>query len=61
MKAFLGLLKSKTFWLNAVGTAAIVVNASHQGQAISTENAAMVLAALNVVNRFLTKKPLSQK
>jgi len=60
MKALLGMFKSKTFWLNAIGTAAVMINAA-QGQAVSTETAAAILAVLNVINRFLTKKPLAEK
>jgi len=60
MKALLGMFKSKTFWLNAIGTAAEFINAAN-GNVVPTEVAISILAALNVVNRFLTKKPLAEK
>jgi len=60
MKALKGMFRSKTFWLNAIGTVAVLINAT-QGQIVSTETAAAILAALNVLNRFLTKKPLAEK
>lgn len=59
MSALKGLLKSKTFWLNAIGAAGMLLNAS-QGY-IPDQYAASILAILNIANRFLTSKPLAEK
>lgn len=57
---FVGLLKSKTFWLNVVGGALSVVNAV-EGELIPPETAVSIVAGLNIVNRMLTSKPLTEK
>lgn len=59
MKPFIGLLKSKTFWLNVAGAAALIINGMHG--VIPEQTAAVILAGLNVLNRFLTNKPLAEK
>jgi len=58
-KTLMGYLKSKTFWLNVVGGSILIVNAS-QGY-IPDQAAATILAVLNILNRALTNKALSQK
>jgi hypothetical protein len=60
MKSFLGLLKSKTFWFNVVAGSIAIVNAL-SGQWIPNEMAITIVALLNIANRFLTTKPLSEK
>jgi hypothetical protein len=59
-KTFIGLLKSKTFWINAVGGGLEIVNALN-GNLIPTEAAVSILMVLNIANRFLTSKPLNEK
>jgi hypothetical protein len=52
--------KSKTFWLNVVGMAILIVN-SQAGHLIPTEYGALALAILNIANRFLTNQPVTLK
>lgn len=54
------LLKTKTFWINAVGGALLIVN-DLNGKIIPTEAATTALVVLNMVNRLLTTKPVSEK
>jgi hypothetical protein len=60
MKQLTGLLKSKTFWLNVIAGTTAVVNAL-AGPWIPNEVAIAAVAVLNIINRFLTTKPLSGK
>jgi hypothetical protein len=60
MKNLTGLLKSKTFWFNAVTGALSIVDIMN-GNAISPEVKALIIAVGNVALRFLTTKPLSEK
>jgi hypothetical protein len=59
MNALKGYLKSKTFWLNVVGGAVAVVTAMKG--VVPEEYAIAALALLNIVNRALTNKSLSDK
>jgi len=45
---------SKTFWINAVGVASLLV----PGLPINAETLGLVLAGLNVANRLLTNGPV---
>ena len=60
MKTLKGLLKSKTFWINAIGGGLEIVNALN-GNVIPPATAATILMVLNIANRFLTTKPLNEK
>lgn len=60
MKKIKGLLKSKTFWLNVIGGAAQIINAT-SGHWIPVEQAAGIQAILNVIVRMMTNKPLDDK
>jgi hypothetical protein len=60
MSTFLKLLKTKTFWLNAVGTTLLIVN-DMSGKMIPTETAVTILGVLNIFMRLLTTKPVSEK
>jgi len=59
MKTLKGYLKSKTFWLNVIGGAGMLVN--HSQGLIPDEYAGIIMAILNIVNRKLTKKALEEK
>lgn len=48
------LFASKTFWLNALGIAAMVV----PGLPLGSETLGLILAALNVANRVITTGPV---
>ena len=48
------LFVSKTFWLNVLGLAALMV----PGLPSDPETLGMILAGLNVVNRVLTRGPV---
>lgn len=52
------ILTSKTFWMNVMGLAAIVVQ-SLTGEAVLDESAQTgILAVLNIIMRFFTKRPI---
>lgn len=52
-KAKKNILKSKTLWLNIIGSALLIVNELN-GKFIPTEYAGLALCILNIANRFLT-------
>ncbi len=52
------ILQSKTVWLNVLGILIMIVN-ELAGKMIPTEYAALALAILNIIVRFLTKQPLT--
>lgn len=55
------LAKSKTIWVNALALASVIF-ASQEVQAfVSLEHVVMVQSALNLLLRFLTGEPLSNK
>jgi hypothetical protein len=54
------IFKTKTFWVNTIGTGLIIVNELN-GKVIPTEAAATILFVLNIANRFLTNKSVSAK
>jgi formaldehyde-activating enzyme involved in methanogenesis len=60
MQAIKGLMKSKTFWANALMAVATVAN-EFQGQVIPSKYAAEIIVVVNVLLRFVTTKPLSEK
>jgi hypothetical protein len=60
MQALRGLLKSKTFWMNMLMATAAAVN-ELQGQVIPSKYAAEIIVVVNVLLRFVTTKPLSEK
>jgi len=60
MKNAMKLLKSRTFWFNAI-TGAITVIDALNGKVIPVEISGVVVAIGNVVLRLLTTKPVSEK
>jgi hypothetical protein len=54
------IFKTRTFWLNICGGALICVN-DLAGKIIPTEAATTILVVLNIINRFLTTKPVSER
>jgi len=60
MKNAMKLLKSRTFWFNAI-TGAITVIDALNGKVIPVEISGVVVAIGNVVLRLLTIKPVSEK
>jgi hypothetical protein len=60
MKNAMKLLKSRTFWFNAI-TGAITVIDALNGKVIPVEISGAVVAIGNVVLRLLTIKPVSEK
>jgi hypothetical protein len=60
MKNAMKLLKSRTFWFNAI-TGAITVIDALNGKVIPVEISGAVVAIGNVVLRLLTTKPVSEK
>lgn len=60
MKKLLGLLKSKTFWLNVVAVALALLDEGTI-KCLTAEQKAAIIGILNVANRFLTNKPLEEK
>ena len=60
MKTFQGLLKSKTFWFNAVTGALEIVNLFN-GSVIPAATATVIISVGNIALRFLTSKPLAEK
>jgi hypothetical protein len=59
MVNILKILKTKTFWLNAIGGALLIVN-DLNGKLIPADMATSALVILNILNRFLTTKPVSK-
>jgi hypothetical protein len=60
MKNAMKLLKSRTFWFNAI-TGAITVIDALNGKVIPVEISGAVVAIGNVVLRLLTTKSVSEK
>lgn len=60
MKYLKGLLKSKTFWLNAAAGAIAILN-KHMGDIVPPDYIPMATALANIANRFLTTKSLAEK
>jgi hypothetical protein len=60
MKHLKGLLKSKTFWFNAITGVVSVVDALN-GKLIPAEISGTIIMVGNVVLRLLTTKPVSEK
>lgn len=60
MKQIIGMLKSRSNWVNIIGGALQIVNLA-QGQVIPAEYAVLIQMGLNIVLRFITKKPVSEK
>ncbi len=60
MKALLGLLKSKVFWANAI-TITLTILDEATVKCVSAENKALIIAVLNILLRFATNKPLTEK
>jgi hypothetical protein len=60
MKKLIGLMKSKTFWVNILGIGGVIVNEA-TGELITPEHAGIALAVLNIILRIVTKKPLEEK
>ena len=55
-----GILKSKTMGFNSVFSL-IVITAAQFGYEVTTEQLAVIYSAINIILRFLTKTPLSEK
>lgn len=51
------IFKSKTFWLNLLGTVALLAN--HAAPILPPQYAPIVLGVANIINRFLTKTPVT--
>ena len=60
MNTFIGLLKSKTFWVNLITGIMAIINAG-SGHWIPVEVSAGIIAIINIILRFLTNKPLAKK
>jgi len=60
MKKLIGLLKSKTFWVNLIGVILQIVN-NLQGEIIPTEYAIAIQGILNIIIRFFTTESLDKK
>ena len=60
MKTLKGLLKSKTFWFNAVTGTLEIVNLLN-GNVIPAGAASTIIAIGNIALRFLTNKALADK
>jgi hypothetical protein len=54
------IFKTKTFWINAVAAAAYIVNDGVLNKMIPPEVLAVATFAVNIANRFLTTKPVSE-
>lgn len=50
--------ESKTFWLNILAAAAFIVS-GHAGFNVPDDVAALIMAIINIANRFLTKGPIA--
>lgn len=60
MKSIIKLFKSKTVWVNLLGGAAQIVNAT-QGEIIPVEYAVLIQTIINIAVRAITSKPISDK
>lgn len=60
MKKFIGLLKSKTFWVNVLGMGLQIVN-KLQGEIVPVEAAVVIQAGLNILIRMITGDRLEDK
>jgi hypothetical protein len=60
MKKIIGLLKTKTVWVNVLGGALQIVNIMN-GQIIPAEYAVVIQGVLNIVIRAITTKPVEAK
>ena len=60
MKHFLGLMKSKTFWFNAVTGTLSIVDALN-GKLIPVEISGTVIAIGNVILRLMTSTAIKDK
>jgi hypothetical protein len=60
MKTALNLLKSKTFWFNAV-TGTLMILDSLNGKIVPVETSSIIIAVGNVILRLMTTKPVSEK
>jgi hypothetical protein len=61
MKNVLKIFKTKTFWINAVAVGTYVVNDTLLNKMIPPEALAITTFVLNIANRYLTTKPVSEK
>lgn len=50
---------SKTLWVNAIALVAMVVQGITGNEIISIELQATILAVINMILRFVTKKPVT--
>jgi hypothetical protein len=55
------IFKTKTFWINALAAATYIVNDTMLNKVIPPEALAIATFAVNIANRFLTTKPVSEK
>jgi len=52
------ILKSRTFWVNAIALAALLLQAATNREVIPVEGQAALLTLVNIVLRLVTKKEI---
>jgi uncharacterized membrane protein len=60
MKKLIGMLKSKTFWVNILGMCLQIVN-KLQGEIIPVEAAVVIQTVVNILIRLITKDAVEDK